>query len=90
MANRDGEGIFLRDDGVQMPEKLRIETEEKMEEIHEDLDKFADPEFDGVMPKSVGHYFEAEFEKWLKTLVRRGTEHCEQLITKKCKKCKWP
>ena len=42
----------------------RIETEAKMEEIHEESNKFARG-CDEEVPLSIGHYFREQFEKWL-------------------------
>jgi hypothetical protein len=66
VANRDGEGVFLRVDGKEIPDDILDDTFEFLEKVHEDLNKFAREEFDPEdIPKSVGHYFESEFKTWL-------------------------
>ena len=62
-----GEGLFLRDDAQEIPDSILEDTEEKLYEIYEDLAKFnLDDYSPEEIPKSVGHYFNAQFQKWLK------------------------
>ena len=67
--------MFLRDDGEQIPNEILIETEEKLDSIHDDLDKFARENYDlDQIPESVGHYFKSEFNKWLKEKEASGED----------------
>lgn len=75
MANRDGEGVFLRDDGQEIPAHIKAETEAKCEAIHEDLNKFAREDYPvSEVPRSVGHYFDDEFSAWLKEKEEAGED----------------
>ena len=52
--NRDGEGIFIRDDGKEMPKEILEETSEFLWAIHEDANKFAKVTQVEDAPKSIG------------------------------------
>ncbi len=56
-------GHFHRtSDGARIPEGILRETEAFLDRVHDDLDKFyrRSAQFGGdLLPKSVGHYFEA-------------------------------
>ena len=72
--NRDGEGIFIRDDGKEMPKDIFEETSEFLWTVHEDANKFAKVIEVEDAPKSIGHYFEKRFNDWLKEKENESQE----------------
>ena len=63
-ANRDGEGVFVRSDGVEMPTDLHEETLAFLDGLHDDCNKFADNPKEGA-GLSVGAFFKREFDQWI-------------------------
>ena len=72
--NRDGEGIFIRNDGKEMPKDIFEETSEFLWTVHEDANKFAKVTEVEDAPKSMGHYFEKRFNAWLKEKENESQE----------------
>ena len=53
-ANGDGEGIFLRNDGKEMPHVILQETRDFLWSVHNDANKFAKVKEIRDAPQSIG------------------------------------
>eukprot|EP00095_Tigriopus_kingsejongensis_P003306 maker-scaffold355_size198070-snap-gene-0.36 protein:Tk03306 transcript:maker-scaffold355_size198070-snap-gene-0.36-mRNA-1 annotation:"GG11620" len=63
-TNRDGEGLFIRNDGLEIPSNILEETLTQLDLIH-DSDKYIDNPAPVEDKLSMGEVFRQEFELWL-------------------------
>ena len=79
--NRDGDGVFLRNDGKEMPKDILEETRDFLWKVHDEANKFSKIKDLKEAPQSIGHYFQQRFNEWIQQ--KKFTENGEKIAWRK-------
>ncbi|KAJ9592067.1 hypothetical protein L9F63_001406, partial [Diploptera punctata] len=65
ITSSEGEGPYLREDGVEFQPSLVKEVQSVVERILEECEQYADENCMKTFPKSIGHHLKSKFEEYL-------------------------